>query len=107
MFCKILILHILRESINMEGAERGRQRIRRLCTDSSKPQVGLELTNQEIMAWGSRKLNWLSYPGAPKPERIGNFLTLRFLCSYVTYFCKLNTDWMFVFTLSPNSYIEI
>ena len=33
-----------------KGRERGRLRIQRgLCTDSSEPDVGLELTNLEIM----------------------------------------------------------
>ena len=34
------------------GVERKGQRIRsRLCADSSEPDVGLELTNCEIMTW--------------------------------------------------------
>ena len=43
----------LRESDNREGAERGGQMIQsRLCADSSEPDVGLELTNCEMMTCG-------------------------------------------------------
>ena len=51
------------------GRKRGRKRIpSRLHTVSTEPDMGLKLTNCEIMTWAeikSRTLNWLSYPGGP------------------------------------------
>ena len=48
------------------GAERGRERTpSRLCTVSTEPSVGLELTNREIMIWAkikSQTLNRLGHP---------------------------------------------
>ena len=60
--------------------ERERKRISsRLCTVSTEPDVGLELTNCKIMTSAeikSQMLNWLTHPGAPKGYfhslRIGN-----------------------------------
>ena len=40
------------ENTHKKGAERGEQRIwRGCCTDSTEPDVGLELTNQKTMRW--------------------------------------------------------
>ena len=51
------------------GAEKGRERIpSRLCTVSTEPTEGLDLTNVENMTCAQIKswtLNQLSYPGAP------------------------------------------
>ena len=51
------------------GRERGRERIPSwLCTVSTEPNMGLQLTNHEIMTWAqikSQMLNWLNHPGTP------------------------------------------
>ena len=53
-----------KENMNRGGTEKGRERIpTRLCAPSTEPDVGLEPTNYEIMAWAeikSRTLNQLS-----------------------------------------------
>ena len=52
--------------------EKGRERIRsRICTVTPEPDVGLELTNCEIMTWAeiqSRMLIQLSHPGASRRD---------------------------------------
>ena len=52
------------------GTEKGRGRIPSgICTLSVESDIGLDLTNCEIMTWAkikSRTLNRLSYPGVPK-----------------------------------------
>ena len=58
-----------RQNMSRGGAEReGDSRIQsRLWAVSTEPNVGLELTNREIMTWsevGSQMLNRLSHPGA-------------------------------------------
>ena len=49
--------------------EKGRKGIpSRFHTVSAQSNIGLELTNCEIMTWAkvkSKMLNWLSHPGAP------------------------------------------
>ena len=67
-------LFILREREQGRGRERERERGReripsRLHTLSAEPDVGLEVTNREIVTWAESKsqmLNRLSHPGAPK-----------------------------------------
>ena len=58
-----------REHKQRRGRERGRQKIpSRLHTVSSEPNVGLELTNREIMTRAeiqSWTFNWLSCPDTP------------------------------------------
>ena len=53
----IFLMFILKESMSRGGAEReGRERIpRRLCGVSTEPNVGLDLTNHEIMNWAKIK----------------------------------------------------
>ena len=64
-------LFILRESMHtsQERAERRRDGIpNRLCTISTEPNMGLELTNSEIMTWAEIKswmCNQLGHLGAP------------------------------------------
>ena len=59
-----------RESKQGRGRKRGRERIpSRLRSVSTEPDVGLELTNLEIMTRAETKsqtLNRLSHPGAPE-----------------------------------------
>ena len=58
------------------GRERERERIPgRICTVSTGPDVGLELTNRDSMTRDeikSRKLNQLRPPGAPDPKDFQN-----------------------------------
>ena len=61
------------------GAERDRQRIpSRIHTVNAEPDVGLELTNGEIMTRAeikSRTLHRWSHPGAPRPLNFWQFVT--------------------------------
>ena len=54
--------------MNRGRAEGGtRRNPSRLCTVSTEPDAGLELTTCEIMIWAEikgQKINWLSHPGA-------------------------------------------
>ena len=65
-------LFILRERETMRrgGAERegGWETTQAVSLLSTEPDMGLSLTNREIMAWDkikSQTFNWLSHPGAP------------------------------------------
>ena len=59
----------MRDKEGREGAAREIERIpNRLCTVSAEPDVGLELTNCEIVTRAetrSQTLKRLSHPGAP------------------------------------------
>ena len=81
------------------GSGRGRERIPgRLSTVSMELDVGLELTNHEIMTWAEIKswmLNQLSHPGAPHiwPFLCWGMFTLSQLCweflsKWMLYFIK-------------------
>ena len=72
-FLKCLFIYFERETkrerMSRGEAETEGERIpSRLCDDSAEADVGLELTNREIMTQAesrSRMLNRLSHPGAP------------------------------------------
>ena len=51
-----------------EGNEGGERILSRFCTINAEPDVGLDLTNRDIMTWTkikSQTFNQLSHPGTP------------------------------------------
>ena len=76
------------------GRERERERERESQTGStlsSEPDMGLDLTNCEIMTWAKIQiwtLNWLSHPGTPCL-----FLTI-LLCSFFRHAVWSVNNWM-------------
>ena len=76
------------------GAERGRDRIlSSLHAVSTEPDVGLELTNREIMTPAEIKrqtLNRLHHPGAPSKiskQNFLSFLSIHLQFQYFSVYC--------------------
>ena len=90
----IFFTYFERERERERDAERGRERIpSRLCTVSTQPEGGLELTDCEIMTRAKIKswtLNRLSHPGAP-------VLTYRLVPLTLEY--KFHEGFLSIFTI--------
>ena len=72
---KVYLFFWERESTSRGGGQRERKRERmprRLCTVSTKPDAGVEITHCEIMTWAKTKSRTLSHPGGPGKNSVQN-----------------------------------
>ena len=84
-----LSLFLLRESTRGGGgaARGGRRGIpSRLHTDSTEPDVGLELTNREIVTCAEVKSRTLNHPGAPVTKSFINAFAFTIVMASFIYF---------------------
>ena len=82
-----------REITSGGGTQRGGQKSRSgLCTESSKPDAGLELTNLEIMTWAKvgRSANWATQVPRPPPSQAWLFSKYSLHCSQKYLFKDVN-----------------